>query len=56
MFEVDSLRPRAWQMRSNITFYDACYVALAEQLDVPLYTRDKRLASAPGHAATIRLV
>ncbi len=48
--------PRIWELRNNITAYDAAYVALAEALDAPLLTRDKRLASAPGHHARIELV
>ncbi len=41
------LLPRAWELRSNLTTYDACYVAAAEKLDVPLITLDARLRSAP---------
>jgi predicted nucleic acid-binding protein len=50
------LLPRAWQLRANVTAYDGVYIALAEALAAPLITRDTRLASAPGHAATIELV
>ena len=39
---------RIWQLRGSVTPYDAWYVALAETLDVPLATLDRRLASAPG--------
>lgn len=39
---------RVWQLRGAVTAYDACYVALAETLDVPLATLDRRLTSAPG--------
>lgn len=35
-----------WQLRHNVTFYDALYVALATALDVPLLTGDSRLAAA----------
>lgn len=38
------LLPRIWELRGNITPYDAAYVALAEILDVPLVTADQRLA------------
>lgn len=38
---------RAWQLRRNLTIYDATYVALAEHLDVPLVTLDHRIAKAP---------
>lgn len=42
------LLARCWQLRENLTVYDAAYVALAELLDVALLTADARLASAPG--------
>ena len=47
---------RVWELRNNLTAYDAIYVALAEALDAPLLTRDKRLAAAAGHDAKIELV
>jgi predicted nucleic acid-binding protein len=50
------LLDRAWSLRSNLTAYDAVYVALAEALDAPLITRDRRLAGATGHAARIELI
>ena len=51
----DFLLPRIWDLRSNLTAYDAAYVALAEALDTPLLTRDNRLAAAAGHHAQIEL-
>ncbi|MBA2560369.1 MAG: type II toxin-antitoxin system VapC family toxin [Propionibacteriales bacterium] len=42
------LLTRCWQLRENITMYDAAYVALAEVLEVDLLTGDLRLAGAPG--------
>jgi predicted nucleic acid-binding protein len=39
---------RCWELRANLTVYDAAYVALAETLGVPLLTADRRLAHAPG--------
>jgi predicted nucleic acid-binding protein len=39
---------RAWELRANLSSYDASYVALAEALDAPLATLDARLARAPG--------
>jgi len=42
------LMPRAWQLRANVSPYDAVYVSLAELLGVPLVTGDRRLAGAPG--------
>lgn len=50
------LLPRIWELRDNLTAYDAAYVALAEALDAPLLTRDGRLAGAAGHSARIELV
>ena len=49
------LLPRVWELRNNLTAYDAVYVALAEALGAPVLTRDRRLAAATGHAATIEL-
>ncbi|MBV8751754.1 MAG: type II toxin-antitoxin system VapC family toxin [Hyphomicrobiales bacterium] len=50
------LLPRIWDLRRNLTAYDAVYVALAETLDAPLLTRDRRLAAAPGHRAHVEVV
>ena len=52
----DVLLPRVWDLRHNLTAYDAVYVALAEALDAPLVTRDRRLARAAGHGADIELL
>ncbi len=41
-------RSRVWELRHNLSSYDAWYVALAEALDAPLVTLDHRLAHAPG--------
>jgi predicted nucleic acid-binding protein len=49
------LLPRVWELRNNLTAYDAVYVALAEALDAPLLTRDRRLAGAAGHHARVEL-
>ena len=46
-FPVGPLMVRAFELRADITAYDACYVALAEALDCPLITSDSRLANAP---------
>ncbi len=47
---------RAWELRHNVTFYDGLYVALAEAMDSPLLTLDRRLASASGLPAEIELI
>ena len=52
----DVLLPRVWDLQHNLTAYDAVYVALAEALDAPLVTRDRRLARAAGHGAEIELL
>src|ERR1700733_3735077 len=52
----DFLLPRVWDLRNNLTAYDAVYVALAEALDAVLLTRDRRLAPAAGHHARVELV
>jgi predicted nucleic acid-binding protein len=44
---------RMWQLRNNLTAFDAAYVALAEALDAPLVTTDAALARTPGHSARI---
>lgn len=47
---------RCWELRATLTMYDAAYVALAEQLDVPLLTADERLERAPGPRCTFELI
>ena len=53
LFEARSIAVRAWELRHNLTYYDASYVALAELLGLPLYTLDRRLAASTGHAAKV---
>ncbi|MGH9210992.1 MAG: type II toxin-antitoxin system VapC family toxin [Acidimicrobiales bacterium] len=47
---------RAWDLRDNVTSYDALYVALAEMLDEVLVTTDARLAKAPGIRARVEVL
>ena len=48
LWPYDLLAARAWELRLNLSIYDATYVALAEITDLTLITLDKRLAKAPG--------
>lgn len=43
-----ALLPRCWELRSNLTVYDASYVVLAEYLNATLVTADTRLSRALG--------
>jgi predicted nucleic acid-binding protein len=52
----DLLLPRIWELRRNLTAYDAAYVALAEALAAPLVTRDAALASVRTHHARVELL
>jgi len=47
LWPYDLLAARAWELRLNLSIYDATYVALAEITDLTLITLDKRLARAP---------
>ena len=51
----EPLLERIWRMRNNLSAYDATYVALAESLDAPLITRDRRLANAEGSRARVEV-
>lgn len=56
VFPTAPLLPRAWELRHNVSAYDACYVALAEAVDHPLLTADRRLADAPGLRCTVEVL
>jgi predicted nucleic acid-binding protein len=47
-YPVFALLDRVWELRDNLSAYDASYVALAELLDCNLLTADSRLSRAPG--------
>lgn len=55
-FSSRGLLERAWELRHNISAYDAMYVALAEALDSPLVTADARLSAAPGLCCPITVL
>lgn len=50
-----ALLSRVWELKDNVTAYDAVYIALAETLEAPLVTRDARLAQAPGIRAVVEV-
>lgn len=50
------LARRAFELRANVSAYDACYVALAELVQGELLTADRRLAGAAGPRCTIRVL
>jgi predicted nucleic acid-binding protein len=51
----DLLLGRIWELR-NLSAYDAAYVALAELLDAPVITCDRRIANAPGSRARVEVL
>ncbi|MFF5172599.1 type II toxin-antitoxin system VapC family toxin [Micromonospora sp. NPDC000089] len=53
---IAPLLDRMWQLRGNVTAYDAAYVAVAELMTCPLVTGDGRLAKASGVRCEIRLL
>ena len=50
------LLPRCWELRENLTVYDAPYVALAEAMSATLLTGDRRLAMAPGPRCPVEVL
>lgn len=51
-----ALLGRCWELRDNLSIYDASYVALAEQLDTTLVTADARLGAAPGPRCKVEVM
>jgi predicted nucleic acid-binding protein len=56
VFPTTPLLGRVWQLRHNLSAYDGCYVALAEAVEHPLLTADRRLANAPGTRCAIEVL
>jgi predicted nucleic acid-binding protein len=56
VYPTGPLLRRGWQLRDNLTTYDACYVALAEALGCGLLTGDVRLSRAPGRRCPIEVI
>ena len=55
LWPYGALAPRAWELRSNLTTYDACYVALAEMLAAPLITLDRRITRVRSVRCEVRV-
>lgn len=56
-FGAEALRPRIWELRHNLSAYDATYAALAEAAGATaLLTTDRRLAAAPGVRCAVRVL
>ncbi len=52
LFEFGPFAERIWELRNNLSSYDAWYVAIAEALDCPLVTLDLRMSRSPGPTCT----
>lgn len=55
-WHTSSLLPRIWELRENLTPYDAAYVALAELTGAILVTGDERITAAPATRCQIRII
>ena len=53
LWPYEILAPRAWELRRNLSVYDAGDVALAELIQTPLVTLDQRVGGAPGLRCTV---
>jgi predicted nucleic acid-binding protein len=55
-WHMSPLLPRMWELRANLTPYDAAYVALAELTGTVLVTSDERITAAPGARCPIQVI
>jgi predicted nucleic acid-binding protein len=55
-WHLSPLLPRMWELRENLTPYDAAYVALAELTGAVLVTGDERITASPGARCDIQLI
>ena len=55
-WHMSHLLPRMWDLRENLTPYDAAYVALAELTGAVLVTGDERIAASPGTRCEIQII
>jgi predicted nucleic acid-binding protein len=55
-YPLAPLITRIWELRANMSVFDAAYVVLAETLEAVLVTCDRKLGRATGHQATIQVV
>ena len=55
-WHMSALIPRMWELRDNLTPYDAAYVALAELTGAVLVTGDERIAASPGARCEIQII
>jgi predicted nucleic acid-binding protein len=55
-WHMPPLLPRMWELRDNLTPYDAAYVALAETTGAVLVTGDERIAASPGTRCDIQII
>lgn len=55
LFPYEPVAARVWELRATVTAYDAWYVALAETLDAPLATLDRKLSRASGPRCKFKL-
>lgn len=55
-WHLPPLLPRMWELRENLTSYDAAYVALAELTGSVLVTGDERVTASPGTRCDIQII